>query len=59
MNNKDIKSENNNIYISQEKRVNSTNYKRYIEFLKKDLTKISYIDLIENFRDDYIKYNKK
>ena len=59
VNNKAIKSENNNIYISQEKRVNSTNYKRYIEFLKKDLTKISYIDLIENFRDDYIKYNKK
>lgn len=57
--NKALKSDNNNIYISQEKRVPSSNYARYIEFLKSDLTKISYTDLIESFKDDYIKYNKK
>lgn len=57
--NKALKTKNNNIYISQEKRVSSLNYEKYLRFLKSDLTNIDYSNLIEIFNDDYIKYNKK
>lgn len=57
--NKALKTKNSNIYISQEKRVSSIIYEKYFNFLKSDLTNISYSNLIEIFNDDYIKYNKK
>ena len=57
--NKALKSKNKNIFISQEKRVSTSNFDKYINFLKGDLTKIEFKNLIETFKDDYIKYNKQ
>ncbi len=56
---KSLKTKNDNIYISQEKRVSSPNYDKYIKFLNSDLTKITHSDLIDIFKDDYAKYFKK
>lgn len=56
---KSLKTENENIYISEENRVSSSNYDKYIEFLNSDLTQIKHSNLIQIFKDDYAKYFKK
>ena len=54
--NKSIKTLNKNIYISDEKRINENNFKKYKEFLNNNIYNIKSTDLKLIFNDEYCKY---
>lgn len=60
VNDKSIKTLNTNIFISDESRIDSNNYKKYISYIEKiDNYEVDINFLRETFDDEYTKYNFK
>ena len=57
VNDKSISTINPNIFISDEKRINETNYQKYIYFINNLDFFVNKEDLIKIFKDEYAKYN--
>ena len=57
VNDKSISTINPNIFISDEKRINETNYQKYIYFINNLDFFVNKEDLIKIFKDEYAKYD--